>query len=117
GTSIALNTKEQNNRWAKTANPKGSLLVVISPTMEKNRMNRKLRALMSLAAVTLALVWCIPSVGQVIRGSISGTVTDPSGAVVSSAQVKAKNVETGSVFTTTSDSSGLFRLNLLQVGT
>jgi hypothetical protein len=84
--------------------------------MEKKRMNRKLRALMSLAAVTLALVWCIPSVGQVIRGSISGTVTDPSGAVVSGAQVKAKNVETGSVFTTTSDSSGLFRLNLLQVG-
>jgi len=72
---------------------------------------------MSLIAVTLALVWCIPSVGQVIRGSISGTVTDPSGAVVSGAQVKAKNTETGSVFTTTSDSSGLFRLNLLQVGT
>jgi hypothetical protein len=80
-------------------------------------MNQKLRALMSLVAVTLALVWCIPSVGQVIRGSISGTVTDPSGAVISSAQVKAKNVETGSVFTTTSDSSGLFRFSLLQVGT
>ncbi|HZQ47233.1 MAG TPA: TonB-dependent receptor, partial [Verrucomicrobiae bacterium] len=85
--------------------------------MEKKRMNRKLRALMSLAAVTLALVWCIPSFGQVIHGSISGTVTDPSGAVVSGAQVKAKNVETGTVFTTTSDSSGLFRLNALQVGT
>jgi len=80
-------------------------------------MNRKLRALMSLIAVTLALVFCIPSFGQVIRGSISGTVTDPSGAVVSGAQVKAKNVETGIVFTTTSDGSGLFRLNLLQVGT
>jgi len=80
-------------------------------------MNRKLRALLTLVAVTLALVWCIPSVGQVIRGSISGTVTDPTGAVVSGAQVKAKNVETGSVFTTTSDSSGLFRLNSLQVGT
>ena len=80
-------------------------------------MNRKLRALMSLAAVTLALVWCIPSVGQVIRGSISGTVVDPSGAVVSGAQVKAKNVETGTVFTSTSDGSGLFRLNLLPIGT
>src|SRR5437588_3082066 len=90
---------------------------LFSPTMEKKRMNRKLRALMSLIAVTLALVFCIPSFGQVIRGSISGTVTDPSGAVVSGAQVKAKNVETGIVFTTTSDGSGLFRLNLLQVGT
>jgi len=80
-------------------------------------MNRKLRALMSLAAVTLALVWCIPSTGQVIRGSISGTVVDPSGAVVSGAQVKAKNVETNIPFTTTSDGSGLFRLNLLPIGT
>src|SRR5437764_10869977 len=80
-------------------------------------MKIKLREIMALAAVTLALVWCIPSVGQVIKGSISGTVTDPQGAVVSGAQVKAKSLETGAVFTTTSDSSGTFRLNLLPVGT
>src|SRR5436305_7007987 len=80
-------------------------------------MKIKLREIMALAAVTLALVWCIPSVGQVLKGSISGTVADPQGAVVSGAQVKAKNVENGTVFTTTSDSSGTFRLNLLPVGT
>jgi hypothetical protein len=44
-------------------------------------------------------------------------VVDPQGAVVSGAQVKAKNIETGVVFPTTSDSAGLFRLNLLPVGT
>src|SRR5205807_5511071 len=70
-----------------------------------------------LAAVTLVLVWCIPSVGQVIKGSISGSVTDPSGAVVSGAKVKAKNLETGAAIETTSDSSGSFRLNLLSTGT
>ncbi|PYP91938.1 MAG: hypothetical protein DMG65_05730 [Candidatus Angelobacter sp. Gp1-AA117] len=80
-------------------------------------MNIKLRDIMALVAVTLALVWCIPSVGQVIKGSISGTVTDPQGAVVANAQVKAKNVDTGQVSTTTSDNSGNFRLNLLSVGT
>jgi carboxypeptidase family protein len=62
------------------------------------------------------LVWCIPSVGQVLKGSISGTVTDPQGAVVSGAQVKATNTATGAVLTTTSDSSGLFRFNLIPAG-
>src|SRR5215470_14266305 len=80
------------------------------------RMNRKLRDLLVFVAVTLAVIWCIPGVGQVLKGSISGTVTDPQGAVVSGAQVKATNVETGAVFTTTSDSSGLFRFNLIPTG-
>src|SRR5437868_693536 len=85
--------------------------------MERRGMNTKLRYIAMFFAVTLALILCIPSVGQVGKGSISGSVVDPQGAVVSGAQVKAKNVETGGVFTTTSDSAGIYRLNLLPVGT
>src|SRR5579859_5690301 len=85
--------------------------------MERRGMNRKLRYIAALFAVTLALVWCIPSVGQVVKGSISGSVIDPQGAVVSGAQVKAKNTETGVVFATTTDSAGFYRFNLLPVGT
>ena len=84
-------------------------------TMEMQRMNRKLRDKLILVAICLAL--CIPSFGQVLKGSISGTVTDPQGAVVSGAQVKATQVETASVLTTTSDSSGSFRFNLIPAGT
>src|SRR5260370_11531336 len=84
--------------------------------MEK-RMSSKLRNIMVLAAVVLTVVWCLPSAAQVIKGSISGTVVDKSGAVVAGADVKARNVETGVVTATTSDSSGLFRLSLLPVGT
>lgn len=80
-------------------------------------MNIRLRDMMALVALTLALVWCIPAVGQVLKGSISGTVVDPQGAVVSGATVTATNLETSVVTTTTSDSSGLFRFNLLPVGT
>jgi hypothetical protein len=80
-------------------------------------MNTKLRYIALFCAITLALVWCIPSVGQVIKGSISGSVIDPQGAVVSGAQIKAKNVETGVVFATTTDSAGFYRFNLLPVGT
>src|SRR6478609_145781 len=85
--------------------------------MERRGMNTKLRYIAMFFAITLALVLCIPSVGQVVKGSISGSVTDPQGAVVSGAQVKAKSVETGVVFATTSDSAGLYRFNLIPVGT
>jgi hypothetical protein len=80
-------------------------------------MNTKLRYIAMFFAVTLALILCIPSVGQVGKGSISGSVVDPQGAVVSGAQVKAKSIETGVVFTSTTDSAGLYRLNLLPIGT
>ncbi|MGB8129625.1 MAG: carboxypeptidase regulatory-like domain-containing protein [Candidatus Angelobacter sp.] len=78
-------------------------------------MNRKLRDRLILVATCLAL--CIPSFGQVLKGSISGTVTDPQGAVVSGAQVKATQIETATVLTTTSDNSGSFRFNLIPAGT
>ncbi|MCU1332971.1 MAG: hypothetical protein JWM08_1963 [Candidatus Angelobacter sp.] len=77
-------------------------------------MNRKLRDKLILVATCLAL--CIPSFGQVLKGSISGTVTDPQGAVVSGAQVKATNTSTGAPLTTTTDGSGLFHFNLIPVG-
>ncbi len=80
-------------------------------------MNTKLRYIALFFAITLALALCIPSFGQVVKGSISGSVIDPQGAVVSGATVKAKNVGTGTVSTTTTDSAGLYRLNLLPVGT
>src|SRR4029077_17218744 len=85
--------------------------------MEMQRMNRKLRDKLILVATCLTLLWCIPSFGQVLKGSISGTAVDQQGAVVSGAQVKATNVATGNVLTTTSDNSGLFRFSLIQAGT
>jgi hypothetical protein len=72
---------------------------------------------LALATVCLVLMWSLPSIGQVLKGSISGTVEDPQGAVVSGAQVKATNTATGATLTTTSDSSGLFRFNLIPAGT
>src|SRR5450755_349234 len=84
--------------------------------MEMQRMNRKLRYVLPFVATCLVLALCIPSLGQVLKGSISGSVVDPQGAVVSGAQVKATNAATGIAATSTSDSSGLFRFNLIPVG-
>jgi len=80
-------------------------------------MNRKLFVALVLVAWCLMLASCIPAVGQVLKGSISGTVVDPQGAVVSGAQVKATQTGTANVLTTKSDNAGLFRFNLIPTGT
>ncbi len=50
------------------------------------------------------------------RGTITGTVSDPAGAVVPSAAVQAKSVDTGEVFTTTTTATGSYTLVQLPVG-
>ena len=54
---------------------------------------------------------------QTFRGAINGTVTDPSGAVVPNAQVKATDKATGIDRATISTSDGQFVFQDLPVGT
>lgn len=56
------------------------------------------------------------SLAQTFRGSILGTVSDPSGAVVAGATVTAKNVSTGVARSTTTDANGGYVLSELPVG-
>jgi hypothetical protein len=51
------------------------------------------------------------------RGTITGTVADPAGAVVASAAIEAKNAQTGAVFQAASSDTGNFTLPQLPVGT
>ena len=55
--------------------------------------------------------------GQGGNGSITGTITDPAGAVVAAATVEAKNTETGVVRTAASTSAGNYTISDLPVGT
>jgi uncharacterized protein YfaS (alpha-2-macroglobulin family) len=50
------------------------------------------------------------------RAEISGTVVDPSGAVVSNAVITAKNLSTGHSVTTHADAEGKFHLTALRSG-
>jgi hypothetical protein len=59
------------------------------------------------------------SFGQAISvngGSIQGTITDPSGAVVSGAKVTITGTDTGTVKTVTADSSGFYSVGPLNPG-
>jgi hypothetical protein len=67
-------------------------------------------------ALALVVMTCMPAFTQTITGSITGTVTDPTGAVVSGAKVTATNVQTGVVTPTTSNPSGIYYLRFLQIG-
>jgi hypothetical protein len=60
--------------------------------------------------VTVLLVFSLglPAMGQTFRGAINGTVTDPSGAVIPGAQVKAVDKATGIEHSTISTSDGGF---------
>ena len=55
--------------------------------------------------------------GQTFRGTISGTVTDASGAVVSGASVKVHNTNTGLDRATETTEDGSYSLTELPVGT
>ena len=54
---------------------------------------------------------------QIDRASISGTMTDPSGALVSGATVTVTNSETGQAVTVTTGSDGSYSASLLHIGT
>ena len=54
---------------------------------------------------------------QTFRGTILGTVTDPSGAVVAGAQVTVKNTGTGLLRSTTTSGDGSYSLPELPIGT
>jgi hypothetical protein len=82
-------------------------------------MSFRLKSLpiLTMALLALALVLAGVSIAQnIVTGGISGTVTDPSGAVVSNAKVTLKSNAEGNIQTTSTTSTGLFNFPLLKPG-
>jgi Carboxypeptidase regulatory-like domain/TonB dependent receptor len=80
---------------------------------------------MSFRPCGLALAWCVfvgvlPGLASaqetVHMASVSGRVTDPSGAVIAGAQITARQTETNLTATTETDGGGRFRFPYLKVG-
>lgn len=71
-----------------------------------------------LAATLATVLLCLTGLGhaQEFRGTISGAVTDPSGAVVPGAQIVVKEVHTGTVNRTKSDAAGQYVVPFLLPG-
>jgi hypothetical protein len=78
--------------------------------------NRRLIA--TFAVFTLLLFTFATAVqAQVLYGSLTGNVTDSSGAVVAGAKVEALNTLNGVTQSTITDPNGVYRLQNLQTGT
>jgi len=70
----------------------------------------------ALFAAPLLLLPSMLSAQSIVTGAVSGTVTDPSGAVIVGATVNLKNVATGEVSSTNTNSSGGYQFPLLKPG-
>src|SRR5580658_7682600 len=70
-----------------------------------------------LVLVVLVIVFPLIATGQTFRGSINGTVTDASGAVIPGARITATDVATQVVRNTVSSGAGEFSFNDLPQST
>jgi Carboxypeptidase regulatory-like domain len=72
----------------------------------------------------LCLAWALCCLGlvvltygaQEVTATITGTVTDPSGAAITGATVTVKSVERGEIFTASTNEAGIYRISQLVVG-
>jgi hypothetical protein len=66
---------------------------------------------------TLAACVCLSTMqAQTVTGSITGVVTDSSGAIITNARVTAHNIDTGVDTETATDSAGVYTIQFLPIG-
>jgi hypothetical protein len=69
-----------------------------------------------VVAILITFSLAVAANGQTFRGTINGTVTDPSGGVVPNATVKATEIGTGIDHTTTTTNDGAFAFQDIPLG-
>src|ERR671936_41897 len=77
-------------------------------------LRRRVAAVFALLSIAL----CVgtPATAQTVTGTLSGTVTDASGAVIPGIQVTAKNTETGLARAATTNDEGYYLMSFLPLG-
>jgi len=80
--------------------------------------HRKIPAALAILAVLVVGI-LLPghARAQVVGGTLSGTVTDPSGAAIPGTRISIKNVATGVTTNVTTDSAGFYSSPNLLPGT
>jgi hypothetical protein len=79
----------------------------------KSRADRLVRFVCVLG---LCLVLSLPLHAQVTGATVSGTITDATGAVIAGAEISVRNTDTGIIRNTTADSAGFYTLPNLNPG-
>jgi hypothetical protein len=90
----------------------------IPPTSSEEFMrNRPCSLSAACVCSVIAILTLSSAFGQTVTGSITGVVTDPSGAVVVGAVVTAENTGTGLKTTAETNGTGAYTIRFLPVGT
>jgi hypothetical protein len=99
-------------KYASAFDPADDESRALDETTKQGEFGMKLRFLVMVVLLSTAAL-----VGQTFRGTILGSVTDPSGAVVAGATVKIHNLATGLERTTTTSADGSYAVPELPIGT
>ena len=70
----------------------------------------------SLVVFVCLCVLVTVAVAQTGLGTITGFISDPSGAAVANATIEARNSETGALYSVSSTETGNYAVNALPVG-
>jgi hypothetical protein len=70
----------------------------------------------SFCISAVLFVCALAALGQTDRGTITGTVSDPAGAVVANAPIEVKNTQTGAVYQAASSETGNYTLPQMPIG-
>ena len=79
-------------------------------------MSSRHRRLSFLLCPIVASLSAAPLLAQNVTGSVSGTVTDATGAVLPNAAVSVRNVDTGVATSTTANGDGVYSVRFLPIG-
>jgi hypothetical protein len=83
----------------------------------KRMQNTKVLKRFSGIVIAIAMLLCVSALrAQTVTGTVAGTVTDPSGAVVPAAKVVAHNMDTGVDSKATTNNAGSYRIQFLPIG-
>jgi hypothetical protein len=76
-----------------------------------------IREALALGLLSLCLGAAKPACGQEVTATITGTVVDPTRAVIVGAALVARDIERGTVYSVRTNSVGVFDLTRVPVGT
>lgn len=69
-----------------------------------------------LIAVACLILAAMPALAQTDRGTITGTLSDPAGAIIPNAAIELKNLNTGAVYQGASSSTGNYTFSQVPAG-
>ncbi|HKW76748.1 MAG TPA: TonB-dependent receptor [Terriglobales bacterium] len=98
-----------------------SLFHSSSPSIVAGAGQIKFQKALALSVLFFSLLMLLSALAPLVKaqevtGSIVGTVTDPSGAAISGAEVTAKDVDRGTVLATISNAEGAFSIPRVPIG-